>query len=79
VPGRIGEMLHWTRLESLPLAPYRGRPPRVLWLDTFDRLSAPVEHRFVWEEVAPWFAEAGLHVLAVREYGGLVIVAERPS
>ena len=79
VPGRIGETRGWGSLAALPLAPYRGHPPRVLWLDTFDRLSAPVEHRFVWTEVEPWFAEAGLRVLAVREYGGLVIVAERPS
>ena len=61
------------------LAPYRGRPVRVLWLDTFDRLSAPVEHRYVWADIEPWFTAAGLFVRSVRDFGGLTVVAERPA
>ena len=30
---------------------YRRKPFRSLVLDTFDRLSAPVEHRYVWSEL----------------------------
>jgi SAM-dependent methyltransferase len=37
IPGR------WVR--SLPLGIYRNQPVRSLWLDTFDRLSAPLENR----------------------------------
>ena len=61
------------------MATYRDKPFRSLVLDTFDRLSAPVEHRFVWSELAPWFDEAGLVVDAARDESGWFIVAHRPS
>ena len=77
LPGAFGDRLGVKRLAGLPLDVYRGSPLRSLWLDTFDRLSAPVEHRYTWEEVSPWLAEAGLDVLAVRPWGGLVITARK--
>lgn len=79
MPGRYGEQRGVRRLRSLPLAFYRGKPLRSLWLDTFDRLSAPIEHRYVWRELEPWFTSAGLTVQSVREESGLFIVARRPA
>jgi len=79
VPGRIGDTTGIAPLSRLPLSIYRGQPVRSLWLDTFDRLSAPLERRYTWSELEPWYAEAGLTVRAVREDAGLYIVAERPS
>jgi SAM-dependent methyltransferase len=63
--------------KGLPLQTYRGRPLRSLWLDTFDRLSAPLEHRYVWRELEPWFTQADMTVEAVREEAGLYIVAKK--
>ncbi len=62
----------------LPLAAYHGMPMRSLWLDTFDRLSAPIEHRYLWEDVRPWYTHRGLAVDSVRDESGLFIVAHRP-
>jgi len=78
-PGTLGERWGEAWLAKLPLAVYRRRPFRVLWLDTFDRLSAPVEHRYVWSELEPWFAQEGLVVKSVREDAGFFIVAGRPA
>ena len=78
VPGRLGQLTSIGPLERLPLQTYRGRPLRSLWLDTFDRLSAPLEKRYVWEEIEPWFQKAGLEVEAVREDAGLIVLARRP-
>ena len=50
--------------------------PKVL--DTFDRLSAPVEHRYVWSELQPWFDQTGLVVDAARDETGWFILAHRP-
>ncbi len=60
------------------MAVYWHQPLRSLWLDTFDRLSAPIETRCVWDEVRPWFDDAGLRVESVSERGGLTIVARKP-
>ncbi|MGH2704397.1 MAG: class I SAM-dependent methyltransferase [Actinomycetota bacterium] len=79
IPGRVGERLGLPALEQLPLGTYRGRPLRSLWLDTFDRLAAPLERRFVWSEIEPWFADAGLVVERVRENAGLFVLARRPD
>ncbi|HUI04012.1 MAG TPA: class I SAM-dependent methyltransferase [Acidimicrobiales bacterium] len=76
--GALGERLGVGPLAGLPMAGYRGKPFRSLLLDTFDRLSAPVEHRYVWDELAPWFAEEGLEVQAVREEAGWFVLARRP-
>lgn len=78
LPGRLGDWLGLRPLSTLPLQTYRGRPVRSLWLDTFDRLSAPLERRYLWEELEPWFQRAGLEVEAVREDAGLIVLARRP-
>ena len=78
VPGRLGDVASIKRLARLPLQTYRGSPLRSLWLDTFDRLSAPLEKRYVWDEIEPWFRRAGLEVEAVREDAGLIVLARRP-
>lgn len=79
LPGRVGEKRGWASLAGLPLDAYRGFPLRSLWLDTFDRLSAPVEHRYVLDEVRPWYEAAGLDIEAHHELGGLTILARRPT
>lgn len=77
VPGALGDRRKLRRLSALPLAVYRGSPLRSLWLDTFDRLSAPIEHRYTWDEVRPWLGRGGFDVLSVRPWGGLVITARK--
>ena len=77
VPGAIAERRGWAVESSLPLRPYRRRSLRVLWLDTFDRLSAPVEHRYRPGEVIRWFTDGGFDVVAVREYAGIVVLGQR--
>lgn len=79
LPGALGERHDVKRLKVLPLAVYRGKPLRALWLDTFDRLSAPLETRYRPEEVAGWIKRAGLQVEALREDAGIFAVARRPS
>jgi hypothetical protein len=76
-PGAWGERVGAGPLSRLPMAGYRGKPFRSLVLDTFDRLSAPVEHRYVWEELAPWFAEERLVVDAVRDEAGWFVLSHR--
>lgn len=78
LPGRLGDATSLKPLARLPLQTYRGRPLRSLWLDTFDRLSAPIEKRYLWHEIEPWFQAAGLDVQAVREDAGLVVLARKP-
>jgi SAM-dependent methyltransferase len=78
LPGRLGERRGVGALAKLPLDTYRGRSWRSLWLDTFDRLSAPVEFRYVWSELQPWFDDAGLEVETVRDEAGFFILARRP-
>ena len=75
---RQGAALSGGARSPTPLSAYRGKPFRALWLDTFDRLSAPIEYRFTWDELEPWFAHEGLEVEAVREEHGLFIVARKP-
>jgi len=76
-PGAFGERARIGPLARLPMAGYRGKSLRSLLLDTFDRLSAPVEYRYVWEELAPWFEEEGLLVDAAREEAGWFVLAHR--
>jgi SAM-dependent methyltransferase len=78
-PGRMGDALGIRRLSALPMGTYRDKPFRSLVLDTFDRLSAPIEHRFTWAELAPWFAESGLVVDSARDDSGWFVVAHRPA
>jgi len=78
-PGQTGERRGVAALSNLPMAAYRGKPLRSLVLDTFDRLSAPVEHRYTWAELSPWFDDAGLVVDAVREEAGWFVLSHVPS
>ena len=78
LPGRWGQRRGIPALADLPMDTYRDKPFRSLVLDTFDRLSAPVEYRYVWKELAPWFADAGLEVDAARDETGWFILAHRP-
>ncbi|HXQ90677.1 MAG TPA: class I SAM-dependent methyltransferase [Acidimicrobiales bacterium] len=75
--GAFGQRAGMARLAGLPMASYRGKPLRSLVLDTFDRLSAPVEHRYVWADLAPWFEEEGLVVDAARDEAGWFVLAHR--
>lgn len=77
LPGRYGDRLGFGALSRLPMSAYRDKPFRSLVLDTFDRLSAPVEHRYVWAELAPWFEEADLVVDAARDETGWFVLAHR--
>jgi len=79
LPGSWGQRRRIERLTRLPLATYRGRPWRSLWLDTFDRLSAPIERRYLWSELEPWFAAEGLVVETVREDAGWFVLARKPA
>jgi SAM-dependent methyltransferase len=75
--GAFGERVGIGPLARLPMASYRGKPLRSLVLDTFDRLSAPVEYRYVWDELAPWFVDEGLVVDVAREEAGWFVLAHR--
>jgi SAM-dependent methyltransferase len=79
LPGRLGRRMGLSALQRLPLRMYRDVPFRILWEAVFDMLSAPLERRYSWDEVEPWYAEAGLVVDSVRDDDGLVIVAHRPA
>lgn len=76
-PGTLGDLFGIHALSGLPLTVYRKLPLRALWLDTFDRLSAPIEFRYVWRDVEPWFRDAGLEVLSIDTSTGLTILAKK--
>jgi len=78
IPGRWGERRGIGNLAGLPMDAYRDKPFRSLVLDTFDRLSAPVEHRYVWSDLQPWFDRTGLVVDAARDDTGWFVLAHRP-
>lgn len=77
-PGRWGASHNVPALANLPMDTYRDKPFRSLVLDTFDRLSAPVEYRYVWEDLQPWFDEVGMTVDAARDETGWFVVAHKP-
>lgn len=80
VPGSFGHRRGWARLDRLPLATYRGHPLRSLWLDTFDRLSAPLERRYTAGEIRSWLSDRDVETLAVQEradLAGLVVLGRR--
>ena len=78
VPGEWGAAHGVSALAGLPMDAYRGKPFRSLVLDTFDRLSAPVEFRYTWPELQPWFDRTGLVVDAARDETGWFVLAHRP-
>lgn len=77
VPGALGERYGRDRLSGLPLDTYRRRPVRMLWLDTFDRLSAPLEKRYVWPELEVWFRNSQFRVEAVRDEAGFFVLLRK--
>ena len=79
VPGRVAERLGLSRVERLPLSMYRRLPLRTLRESIFDVLSAPLERRYTWPEIEPWFVRAGLLVESVRDDDGLIVLARAPS
>jgi len=62
VPGR---RLGGRAGHVLPLSFYQAYPYRVLYNDTFDRFSAPLERRYSSHEVASLLAQAGLNVQSI--------------
>lgn len=77
IPGQIGERFHINGLKNLPLATYRRRPLRALWLDTFDRLSAPLEYRYSWPQLESILVDSGLNIEKFREQAGWFVLARR--
>ena len=67
LPGAWGEKNRIGTLSGLPMDAYRNMPFRGLVLDTFDRLSAPVEYRYIWRDLQKWFDDTGLVVDAARD------------
>jgi len=79
LPGRVGEARGSRWAARLPMSTYPDKPRRSLVLDTFDRLSAPVEHRYVWSDIEWWFSGAGLVVEAARDETGWFVLARKPE
>jgi SAM-dependent methyltransferase len=77
LPGKLGERLRIGPLASLPLAFYRRLPLKSLWLSAFDVLSAPLERRYAWPDIRPWFEDSHLTVDSVRDDHGLIVMAHR--
>jgi SAM-dependent methyltransferase len=77
VPGNFGDRVGIGIMSHLPLATYRGKPLRSLRLDTFDRLSAPIEHRYTWSELQAWFDHACMRVESAREEAGWFVVGRK--
>lgn len=79
LPGRLGEAFGIGPLAALPLRMYRRLPPWSLWHNVFDVLKAPLERRYEWADVEPWYRGSGLEVEHVRDDDGLIILARRPT
>lgn len=75
--GRLGDRLNLGFLSRLPLKSYRGKPLRSLWLDTFDRTSAPIENRYLWDDLEVWFRKASTKVIAAREDAGWYVLVRK--
>lgn len=63
---------------TLPLKTYADYPFAVLVNDQFDRLSAPIEHRYTRSQVAEMIRRAGLEDVIIIENHGWVADAIRP-
>jgi len=64
---------------ALPLKAYADYPFGVLVNDQFDRLSAPIEHRYTRAQVAEMLTRAGLEDVVIVENHGWVANGRRPS
>ena len=78
LPGGNGDRRGVAALSGLPMNAYRGKPFRSLVLDTFDRLSAPVETPLCLAGLAPWFTNRPV-VEAARDDTGWFVLARKPK
>jgi SAM-dependent methyltransferase len=63
---------------GLPLVQYADVPFRMLVSEQFDRLVAPVEHRYAREEIEGWVREIGFEMIAVIPGLGWRVACRRP-
>lgn len=63
---------------GLPLQRYARDGFRACYNDQFDRLSAPLEHRYTREQVRSWFVRAGLEDIRVEAHWGWIACGRRP-
>ena len=73
--GRSEERL--TR--GLPLVHYADVPFRMLVAEQFDRLVAPIEHRYRADEVKAWFEAIGFELVALLPGLGWRAIGRRPK
>lgn len=64
--------------ERMPMKQYAVYPFRVCVNDQFDRLSAPIEHRFKRDEVLAWFERAKLEDVSIRDNFGWCATGRKP-
>lgn len=64
--------------KRLPMKQYARYPFRVCVNDQFDRLSAPIEHRYTRAEVIGWMERAGLENITVRPNYGWCATGRKP-
>lgn len=81
VPHRGARRFAFARrlTEALPLKTYADYPFSVCVNDQFDRLSAPLEHRYTAEEVRDMMISAGLEDVVVLPNTGWVACGRRPA
>lgn len=81
LPYRLARSRPWLQrfAEAFPLKTYADYPFSVLVSDQFDRLSAPIEHRFTREQVIEMLEGAGLQNPIVLPNHGWVADAVRPA
>jgi len=66
-------------VKDFPLQRYAKDGFRVCWNDQFDRLSAPIEHRYTRKEVFDLFTRAGLVDVRIESHHGWVACGRRPE
>jgi hypothetical protein len=66
-------------VKELPLQRYAKDGFRVCYNDQFDRLSAPLEHRFTRCQVLELFVSAGLVDIRIEPYFGWLACGRKPE
>jgi SAM-dependent methyltransferase len=66
-------------VKDFPLQRYAKDGFRVCYNDQFDRLSAPLEHRFMRDEVHELFARAGLVDIRIEPHFGWLACGRKPE
>jgi 2-polyprenyl-3-methyl-5-hydroxy-6-metoxy-1,4-benzoquinol methylase len=81
LPGRLLRKAARTTwiADRLPLGTYLDYPVGVLINDTFDRFSAPIEHRYTADEVRDLLASAGLEDIQVLPNYGWIGDGRMPA